>query len=211
MAGSDLLEQGLEAGPESAKPSADVAPDVTYGGDYTWVETVYALQVAGGLSPLQWLNGLTRKVCGLGELVFDCSGRFRKPGELKPCFPMGGMDLRWRWDEACGRIVIEFFRDGRQLPWRWDELRPTANFRFPNTAPDLIGVGHVGDRTFHYAMMSRRSLNSEEQAEQERVEPISPIACSAEVSTHLSALAAATAAMEAVPILEFERPSDVWA
>eukprot|EP00419_Tripos_fusus_P038520 CAMPEP_0172763798 /NCGR_PEP_ID=MMETSP1074-20121228/176077_1 /TAXON_ID=2916 /ORGANISM="Ceratium fusus, Strain PA161109" /LENGTH=188 /DNA_ID=CAMNT_0013598455 /DNA_START=22 /DNA_END=588 /DNA_ORIENTATION=- len=180
------------------------APDVKYGGDFTWVETVYTLKVPAGLSPLQWLNGLTKKFFGFQEIIFDCSGCFRKPGMQQPCFPVGKIDLRWRWDEACGRIAIDFFREDRLLPWRWDELRPTANFRFPNTAPDLIGIGHVGERTFHYAMLSHSSSN-EEQAE-----PIVPFECSAEVDTHLKALAAVTAAENGLATVEaeFERDLD---
>ena len=36
---------------------------------------------------------------------------FRKPGQSEPLFPLGGLDLRWRWDASCGHIVIDFFRE----------------------------------------------------------------------------------------------------
>merc|ERR550532_528264 len=99
MAELDVVERDDVAGPESIQASTMAAPDVKYGGDFTWVETVYTLKVPAGLSPLQWLNGLTKKFFGFQEVIFDCSGCFRKPGMQQPCFPVGKIDLRWRWDE----------------------------------------------------------------------------------------------------------------
>mmetsp|Transcript_88226 Transcript_88226/g.263051 ORF Transcript_88226/g.263051 Transcript_88226/m.263051 type:complete len:203 (-) Transcript_88226:85-693(-) len=137
------------AGPE--RP-AEVA--VAYGGNYPWVGAAYKLQVRGGASPLQWLNGLASRLFILGDMVLEADGGFRRPGEAAPLFPKGGINLRWRWDAARRCIIIDFYADGELMHWRWDELTPSRELRFPSTVPDWEGIGHVRKMTFKYSLLS---------------------------------------------------------
>lgn len=51
-------------------------------------------------------------------------------------------------------MIIDFFQGGDVLTWRWDELVPSKELRFPSTAPDFAGTGHVGRFSFKYSLLS---------------------------------------------------------
>eukprot|EP00434_Breviolum_minutum_P020891 symbB.v1.2.018428.t1/scaffold1470.1/size116919/11 len=110
----------------------------------------------------------------LDTLVLTADGGFQRPGETKPLFPKGGVELKWRWDAAAFRIVIDFWKDEQLLDWRWDELSPSKELRFPSLVPDWTGVGHVGSRSFSYDMLSLDAENWHSDGESPRVEPKSP-------------------------------------
>jgi len=118
-----------------------------------WLGVPYKLKVHSGLSPLQWLNQLTQRLLVLSTLIFTPDGRFRRPGEAHDMFPMGGIELRWRWDAAASRLFINFIKNGQLLSWRWDELIPQSPIA-GDTAPDWEGVGHVGTLSFRYSLSS---------------------------------------------------------
>lgn len=154
--------EGDTAGTSSSTPSAQ------YGGNFTWVGAHYKMRVKAGISPLQWLNGLTKRLLLLDDIVLHADGGFRRPGESVPLFPRGGVELRWRWDAAERRIIIDFSSDGKLMPWRWDELTPCPELRFPSTVPDLQGIGHVGRFSFEYSLLSA-------VAEDQRPTPAAPV------------------------------------
>eukprot|EP00928_Gymnodinium_smaydae_P074172 TRINITY_DN57237_c0_g1_i1.p1 TRINITY_DN57237_c0_g1~~TRINITY_DN57237_c0_g1_i1.p1 ORF type:complete len:422 (-),score=30.19 TRINITY_DN57237_c0_g1_i1:130-1395(-) len=140
-------------------PDAPVAPGRrSYGGKFPWVGAAYKLEVNSGISPLQWLNGLTKRMLALGDIVLDTDGTLRRPNETVPMFPQGGIDLRWRWvqeDEAdSGRVIFDFYKENKLMRWRWDELAPSKELRFPSTVPDWECIGHVGRFTFKYKLIS---------------------------------------------------------
>lgn len=129
-----------------------------YGGNFSVVGHCYNLTVPMGVKPLQWLNKLTSQWLHLDAIVFDRDGGFRRPGDMTPMFPKGGMDLCWRWEPHRGRFIIDFYRNGKLLQWRWDELWPTEypdGLSLPGGGgPELIGIGHFGKRKFQYSMRS---------------------------------------------------------
>eukprot|EP00746_Dinoflagellata_sp_MGD_P144090 gnl/MRDRNA2_/MRDRNA2_76850_c0_seq2.p1 gnl/MRDRNA2_/MRDRNA2_76850_c0~~gnl/MRDRNA2_/MRDRNA2_76850_c0_seq2.p1 ORF type:complete len:426 (-),score=79.61 gnl/MRDRNA2_/MRDRNA2_76850_c0_seq2:270-1547(-) len=86
-------------------------------------------------------------------VVFDSDGGFHQPGDPQPLFPIGSMDLRWRWDSAHRRIVIDFLIDGKVFGGRWDECIPSKDLRWPSLVPDWTCVGHIdGNATFEYLL-----------------------------------------------------------
>jgi hypothetical protein len=118
-----------------------------YGGEFEWVGVPYQIRVDYGVSPLQWVNGVTNMF--LQSLVFHADGTFRRSSDLELMFPIGGFDLRWRYD---GRgIIIDFFSDGSLLSWRWDELE--FEKKVAVSAPDMKGVGHIWAFSFTYSMV----------------------------------------------------------
>jgi len=123
-----------------------------YGGDFPWVGVKYELNVITSFSPLQLLNKLSSKLLFPRVMVLDRDGSFRHPEDNTPLFPIGGMDLRWRWDSTQKRMVIDFLSDGNVLPWRWDECKPGEDLRWPSLAPDWECIGHVGNATFEYKL-----------------------------------------------------------
>lgn len=131
-----------------------------YGGEFAWVGAAYRVKVQRSIKPLQWMNSLTSRVCSLKNIILTREGSFCRPGETSSLFPMGGLTLRWRWDAPSGRIVIEFWRDTELLRWRWDELKPCKNLRFPSTAPDFAGIGHVGTSCFKFWLISLAAEDS---------------------------------------------------
>ncbi|CAK0867532.1 unnamed protein product, partial [Prorocentrum cordatum] len=97
------------AAAQEAVPAGEAAR--TYGGRFTWVGAEYRLRVAAGLSPLQCLQNIaTNSILSLDSLCFSEDGGFHRPGAEEPAFPVGGVDLRWRYDPASARIVIDFFK-----------------------------------------------------------------------------------------------------
>lgn len=155
--------------PASSSIVVDRSSTARHGGNFTWTGVHYKMKVASGFSPLQWLNGLTQHMLDLTDMILEMDGGFRRPGDSNPMFPVGGTDIRWRWDMDRKRIIFDFFKDGELLPWRWDELEPSAEFRFPSTAPDLSGVGHVGQFTFTYSLLSA-TAEVQSTAERSRAE-----------------------------------------
>jgi len=130
-----------------------------YGGDCPWVGVKYQLNIElNTSSPLQLMNKVSRALFLPKVLVLDSNGGFRRPEDLepgaKPLFPMGGMDLKWRWDADQGRIVIDFIgtSDNKVMPWRWDECTPTKDLKWPYFLPDFECIGHVGSSTFEYKL-----------------------------------------------------------
>jgi len=129
----------------------------TYGGNFAWTGTAYTLAINRApkvVSLLHSMNRLANKFVLGGSLVFVADGSFRRPGECASLFPIGIIDLRWRYDKARSCIVIDFFRKGEVIPWRFDELRPVAESYCSSEVPALEGIGHVGKRTFTYTMRS---------------------------------------------------------
>jgi len=125
-----------------------------YGGDFPWVGRTYRLYVKAGLSPLRWINYMAKWSLSLSNLRFAADGGFLRPGDGQSAFPIGGVDLRWRYDEQRSRIVIDFFgKNGMPLEWRWDELKvqQPGECSF-GAAGDLLGVGHVGKMTYDYRL-----------------------------------------------------------
>lgn len=122
----------------------------SYGGDFSVVGHRYKMNIPMGLRPLQWFNKLTKSVCGLGELVFEADGGFRKPNSSSTLFPIGGINLRWRWEEEKGRYIIDFFSKGKLLPSRWDELWPLEDTSLPGVVSEMTCIGHVGKKEFQY-------------------------------------------------------------
>eukprot|EP00440_Ansanella_granifera_P053201 gb/GFBE01057677.1/.p1 GENE.gb/GFBE01057677.1/~~gb/GFBE01057677.1/.p1 ORF type:complete len:453 (+),score=99.83 gb/GFBE01057677.1/:1-1359(+) len=116
-----------------------------FGGSFPWVEAAYKLKVAGGFSPLKWIN----KVCNLlllPELSFAADGSLKRPGDSR-ALAVGDLVPRWRWDAQHSRIVINSFVKGKLLSWRWEELRPCdAGFAA------LSGVAHVGGASFSFSL-----------------------------------------------------------
>eukprot|EP00931_Biecheleriopsis_adriatica_P008929 TRINITY_DN110060_c0_g1_i1.p1 TRINITY_DN110060_c0_g1~~TRINITY_DN110060_c0_g1_i1.p1 ORF type:complete len:551 (+),score=116.81 TRINITY_DN110060_c0_g1_i1:26-1654(+) len=156
-----------------------------YGGQFAWVDAHYKMKVTKGISPLQWLNGFTKRMLVLEDILFASDGTFRCPFDGSRLFPKHGIDLRWRWDAEQKLIMIDFWRKNELLKWRWDELTPSAELRFPSTVPDLSGVGHVGKFSFVYELrsavedpfMSVTHLSSSGDAESHTV-PTVPLAMS---------------------------------
>lgn len=125
----------------------------SYGGDFAWCGATYTLEVHKGRkgpSLLQWLNRLTSKLLLGGSVVFVADGRFRRPGDSKFLFPIGNIDLRWRYDTERSRIVIDHFDKGELIPWRSDELQPYT--QVGHASHVLEGVGHIGKHIFTYTM-----------------------------------------------------------
>jgi len=135
-----------------------------YGGNFSWVGAAYRMHVKKGVSPLQFLNGLTRDLLSLQDMVFTADGGFQRPGECTSLFPQRGVNLRWRWDAEESRIIIDFSQGGNLLSWRWDELRPSSELRFPSLTPDFKGIGHVGKFSFDYVMMSAAAAEEDPPA-----------------------------------------------
>lgn len=131
---------------------------LAYGGQFAWVGVPYKMEVASGWSPLQWMNGLAKRLLLLDNIALAADGGFRCPGMPEPLFPKGSVDIRWRWDDAGHRIVIDFWNNGELLSWRWDELRPFEELRFPSEVPDLIGLGHVGQFSFRYSLLAAAAV-----------------------------------------------------
>jgi len=123
-----------------------------YGGDFPWVGVKYELRMMNSVSPLQLLNKLSQKLLLPRVIVMYSGGGFRRAEDLEPLFPFGGMDLRWRWDAAQSRIVIDFLTDGKVLQWRWDEFMPAKEFNWASLVPDWDCIGHVGTATFEYKL-----------------------------------------------------------
>lgn len=123
-----------------------------YGGFFPWVGVTYELHVAAAFSPLQLLNKFTGALLLPRTLMLDSDGGFCRPEDKEPLFPIGGIDLRWRWDAPQHMIVIDFTRNGDVLDWRWDECRPSKDLRWPSLVPDWSGTGHVGSSTFQYSL-----------------------------------------------------------
>lgn len=158
--GDILMQRGFSDENASAEMRQHSSSDgnrlvsgVNYGGNFTWVEAVYKMKVKAGLHPLAVLNGLTKRLMVMQNLVLMQDGSFRRPHESVSMFPVKGVSLWWRWEEETGRVIIDFYTDGKLMPWRWDELRPSEP-RFPSTTPDLVGVGHVGKFSFEYSLLS---------------------------------------------------------
>jgi hypothetical protein len=154
----DLADQGLDEGAiaeltGNRSINSDEA-QLTYGGNFTWVDVHYKMQVPSGISPLQWLNALTKRLLVLSDISFGADGTFRHPRDKSCMFPRKGIDLRWRYDAAAERIIIDFYQDSKRLKWRWDELKAKPEMTYPNTTPDFVGIGHVGKYTFKYEFLS---------------------------------------------------------
>eukprot|EP00931_Biecheleriopsis_adriatica_P087433 TRINITY_DN61905_c0_g1_i1.p1 TRINITY_DN61905_c0_g1~~TRINITY_DN61905_c0_g1_i1.p1 ORF type:complete len:427 (-),score=96.08 TRINITY_DN61905_c0_g1_i1:32-1312(-) len=139
--------------PVAANPEP-VLPQHVYGGHFAWVGVPYKMEIDTGWSILQWMNGIAKRLFLLEDISLAPDGGFRRPGDEEPLFPKAGVDLRWRWDEAKSRIIVEFWNEGSLQAWRWDELRPSEQLRFPSEVPDLFGIGHVGQFTFSYSLLS---------------------------------------------------------
>jgi hypothetical protein len=167
MAPEGAMEENFLSGYESIDNLGtfirDTIQQVEYGGNFTWVGARYRLRFQKGFAPLQWLNSLTSQFLSLTDLIFTADGGFRRPGEFQSLFPQKGVNLRWRWNAETSRVIIDFSSEGELLSWRWDELQPLREFRFPSTAPDLKGIGHVGRFTFKYVMVSSVAEESESQ------------------------------------------------
>jgi len=102
----------------------------TYGGDFAWVGRHYKLQV--------------RKDVVFSDVVFSGDGTLRRPGVSF------GVDLRWRWDAAQDRLIIDFWQRGKLVGWRWDELKIKDNTK---VVPDFEGVGHFEKYTFDFELL----------------------------------------------------------
>jgi len=127
----------------------------SYGGDFPWTGATFTLEVHKGRrgpSLIQWLTRLTSNFWLGGSVIFAADGRFRRPSDSALLFPIWNIDLRWRYDQSCSRIVIDFFDKNELMPWRFDELRPDP--LSSNIVSDLTGVGHVGKHVFTYTMRS---------------------------------------------------------
>jgi hypothetical protein len=96
---------------------------LSYGGNFAWVDVHYKMQVPSGISPLQWLNALTKRLLVLTDISFAPDGTFRNPRDKSAMFPRKGVDLRWKYDTDNERIIIDFYQDGKRMTWRWDELK----------------------------------------------------------------------------------------
>lgn len=130
-----------------------------YGGFYPWIGVKYELNVTTSFSPLQLLNKFTHAFLLPGVMVLDSDGGFRRPGDLESLFPIGGIDLRWRWDPVNHHIVIDFLTtDGEVLNWRWDECIPSKDLRWPSLVPDWTCIGHVGITSFEYSLTAVSDL-----------------------------------------------------
>merc|ERR1711972_803273 len=172
-------------------------------------------KVAKGFSALQSLNRLTQAFLKLNEVVFAVDGTLRSPGGER-LFPIRGLDLWWRYEAHCNRYVIDFFKDGELLSWRWDELRPTTDWdpRISGIVPQLICVGHVGNRVFHYSFESELFDNCQTLLSNARAidtdckEPSNSLS----MSTYLTALNAATCGLEKISaqldLFELDHDSD---
>eukprot|EP00929_Paragymnodinium_shiwhaense_P120162 TRINITY_DN92060_c0_g1_i1.p1 TRINITY_DN92060_c0_g1~~TRINITY_DN92060_c0_g1_i1.p1 ORF type:complete len:581 (-),score=128.21 TRINITY_DN92060_c0_g1_i1:248-1990(-) len=148
-----LGEEQLQ-GSASSTAGSSLQRQRSYGGNYSFTGAHYKMKVAKGISPMQWINGFAKKVLVLGDILLDTDGTFKRPQDMVAMFPKSGIDLRWRWDIDKERIIIDFYKEGKLLDWRWDELTPRGEMRFPSTAPDLVGVGHVGKFSFNYQLLS---------------------------------------------------------
>lgn len=189
-----------------------------YGGNFAVVGRSYKIRLAIGLSPLQLLNKLSKNLLKLRFVVFCEDGTLSRPGETTPAFPMGNIDLRWRFDQSSGRFIIDFFRDDELLDWRWDELRPTAH-PVVGDVEEMDCIGHVAARTFQYALIADNSSGSPSKSSPQNKSPLGakgstadnsptftlPRLCSQfsmQFSTHEAALQAATIGSEAVANLK---------
>lgn len=164
--------RGQEAdAPQDPPPLKVLVP--RYGGNFAWVGAGYRLKVHRRGGPLQLLNGIARKLFMSGDMVLMPDGTFWRPGDRTPLFPMGGVDIRWRWDGVNNRLVFDFWKDDNKLVWRWDELTPSADLRFPSLVPDWNGVGHVGASRFTYSMLSAVAEDAEAELPQPSGSPTS--------------------------------------
>jgi hypothetical protein len=166
---------------------------VSYGGEYSIVGRTYQLKVAVGFSFLQLVNRISKSFYNISEVVFAADGTLRRPGE-ETSLAMGNVDPRWRFDPHYGRFMIDFFQDGVLLPDRWDELRPTTDPCQSSSVPELVGIGHVGNRTYEYSLVDSEMSHL----------PSATSADSLEISTNFAALNAAAFALEAVAELHDE-------
>mmetsp|Transcript_40417 Transcript_40417/g.75676 ORF Transcript_40417/g.75676 Transcript_40417/m.75676 type:complete len:272 (-) Transcript_40417:49-864(-) len=197
----------------------------SYGGNFPVVGTSYKMNIPARMSSLQFLNKLTKLIFNLGEIVLSADGGFHRPGSEQPLFPIGKIDLRWRYESHCDRYIIDFFRKGKLLSWRWDELRPTTDPHLIGVVPRLICIGHVGNRVFHYSLdsglsstISQQNLTSDDLMTTTTVMNDSPAPMtgstrrssfsSVTMSTHLAALNAATSGIEAILDLQDQAAED---
>lgn len=121
-----------------------------HGGDFPWVGSTYRVRIAPGLCPLQWGNSFAKWFLSLRELRFTADGGFQRAGDEEPLAPIGGVELRWRWNESRSCILIDFFgKNGKLKEWRWDELALEKG-RSLHAPAQLHGVGHVGKCSFGY-------------------------------------------------------------
>lgn len=131
-----------------------LAKDFVYGGEYSWVNVPYRLQVDYGVSPMQWVQGVLKVMLSIGDIAFKSDGTFCSPMSGEALFPVGGTDLKWRYDSMRQLVVIDFFSDESLIEWRWDELLPTEDplVEF-KCAPDLVGLGYVWPFSFSYSFI----------------------------------------------------------
>ncbi|CAE8626112.1 unnamed protein product [Polarella glacialis] len=119
-------------------------------GDPPWVEVSYRVRITGGQSALRWLNKLAS--LGLRRIIFQAGGNFRRACDSQP-LKVAGLELRWRWEEAARRVVIDFLgKGGKALSWRWDELSPGIPGAEAEGVPDWAGVAHVGGSSYTYSL-----------------------------------------------------------
>jgi serine/threonine protein kinase len=156
---------------ESATDSPQSTFNPNYGGDFPWVDTHYKMKVHSGVSPLQWLNFLTKRMLVLEDIAFTADGTFHRPTDGTSMFPARGIDLRWRHDLEMDTIIIDFYRvqdeDGQdqesaRIKWRWDELKAKPRDGYasdPSEVPDLMGIGHVGKFTFTYDLVRSTGMS----------------------------------------------------
>jgi len=157
--GAPLSDRGLAAPPGTSNTddAAQSLDPTIYGGDFVWVGKHYKLKVPKGPSPLQWVNGFAKRFLVLHDIVLSEDGTFCRPGKKgiangpHPLANAQGIDLRWRWDAAQDRLVVDFWNKGKLIDWRWDDLRIKDNTK---VVPDFAGVGHFGKFTYNYELIA---------------------------------------------------------
>mmetsp|Transcript_15744 Transcript_15744/g.42927 ORF Transcript_15744/g.42927 Transcript_15744/m.42927 type:complete len:456 (-) Transcript_15744:321-1688(-) len=115
--------------------------------DPPWVGVRYKITVERGGPPLQWLQGLTKRLFFLDYVVFHRDGTLRRSSpSMRVFWPI---ETRWRWIDASNCVYVDFTYKGHRLSWRWDELQPDPEHRF---VPLWRGTGHAGKFTFKYTL-----------------------------------------------------------
>jgi len=128
-----------------------------YGGQFPWVDVDYYLLVDNGMSPLQWVQGMTQMALLSQRIAFGADGRFYCPDDGRVLFPIAGVDLRWRCEGM--HIIIDFFHHGIPLYWRRDVLQTAGSHASDADiqAPNLVGLGYVASYSFSYRFIKASS------------------------------------------------------
>ena len=80
----------------------EVVETETYGGDHLpFVDRTYKMKVVDKFaSVLSFTEQMTLDILDWDEIILRGNGNFRRPGENEDIFPLAGVSIKWRYDEA---------------------------------------------------------------------------------------------------------------